>query len=164
MANPPVFPRVMPASELEPWDYGPQNLARTSAARPRGNLVASPGGGAIPEPEGPLGPGRWIALPHQYADPVTEIVVAVGTTAIKVIDRPNNFRNLLIIRNPNAAAILYARFDAEPTINSTLSILAGERICLDAVVPQGDLWILSDTAGMLVSVSYSTIDLPPKDY
>lgn len=165
MANRPIFPRVISASGLDPWDYGPQNLTRPVATPPRGNLIASTGGGVVPVPTGPIGPGRWNVLPHQYAYPTTNLSRIIGTTSEKVLDQPNNYRNLLIIRNPNAVAILYAQFGGEASaLESAIVIAPGIMVLLDSVVPQDDLWIVSDTASSRVNIAYANLDLPTKDY
>lgn len=171
----PRFPPVTPVQNLDPWDGG-QVLAR---GRPVGQLTTR--GATLPGLGGALSPGAipgtpvpggvassavggavtWVALAHQYAG-LINIVAPVGLVSAKIIDQPPSYRNFLLLRNPDAAAKLYIQFGSDATTNSSLCLLPGVMVLFDMVVPQDDLYCLSDTAGKVLSLSYSTIQLPER--
>lgn len=86
-------------------------------------------------------------------------LINVTTESQKVIDQPNTVRNLLIIRNTDAAAVVNVEFGAPATALSAIQLQPGETILFDAVVPQDDLYLIADVA-CVVSVMFSNIALP----
>lgn len=90
-----------------------------------------------------------------YASLVT-VSIPVGTTSIKFLDAPIGKRNLLGFRNASATQVLYIDFNAPATTGAWLAIQPGILVLFDTVVPQDDLYVISDTAGGTLAYAYST--------
>jgi hypothetical protein len=96
-----------------------------------------------------------VTAPHWYAE-LIESVAPVGVDSSIVIARPGNgVRNMLILRN-SGATNLFIAFGNNASVNSTLRVTANTMILMDAVVPQNDIYAISDAAGGQLSYSYST--------
>lgn len=166
MAGDPRFPPIQPGQDLTPWDAS-QMLARgrpvgTPVVRGPtlpgyGGALVAPGGGSSSSVGGII---TWVAMAHQYAKMINGVFPA-GLTSVKIIDEPTSYRNFLMFRNPDATAKLYIGFGQDASIaNSTLILNPGVMVLFDSVVPQDDLYVISDTAGKTVNVMYSTVALP----
>jgi hypothetical protein len=168
----PRFPPVRPASDLVPWDGGPQRLTRNPGAPGtlRAPLGPSPVGGGfagamVPGPGGFNGqpaPGQapiWTAEAHRYAR-ITNALIGVDTTSALVLTQPDTYRNFLAIRNPNAVAVLYISFGSAASTNSVFRIAPNIMLLFDSVVPQDDIYVLSDTAASQIAIAYSTVAIP----
>jgi hypothetical protein len=136
------------------------------------NLEPGPRGGAL-VPQGPLrspSGGRVDVavpaafrgfLPHQYAritDMPNQVLPASGSAALFLLE-PTTFRNLLAIRNTNASGgvNVLVGFGAAPSTGATIRIEPGQVLIWDAVVPQDDIWLMSDGAAGTVSLAFSTM-------
>lgn len=152
MANP-NFPPVEWLSRLEPWSSptfmpgAPHNLPK----RPEPGATTSENAGRYSE-------GETVAIRenYRYASLVTASA-AVGTTSFKFLDQPIGKRNFLGLRNASTGSqILYVEFNQNATTNAWLSISPGVLVLFDTVVPQDDLYIVSDTASAILAYAYST--------
>jgi len=167
MAGDPRFPPISPLSDLVPWDAA-QMLARgrpvgTPTSRGPtlpgvGGALVAPGGGASSSIGGVV---SWVAMAHSYAKAINGVFPA-GLSSVKIIDEAVSYRNFLMFRNPDATAKLYIGFGQDASANSTLILNPGVMVLFDTVVPQDDIYVISDTAGKSVCVHYSTITLPEK--
>ena len=92
---------------------------------------------------------------YQYASLVT-VSITVGTTSVKFLDAPIGKRNMLGFRNASATQVLYIDFNSQATTGSWLAIQPGILVLFDSVVPQDDLYVISDTAGGTLAYAYST--------
>jgi hypothetical protein len=158
VARDPRFPPVVPQSDLRPWEQ-PQTLitrqGRSAAPVVPGALpssLAGPGSGG-----GNAGSGltQWIAEAHRYAK-LINLNFAVGVTSVSIIDAPVTFRNFLAFRNTGTTN-LFISFGVAATQQSWLRLASNTIILFDAVVPQDDIFAISDAAGGALSVAYSTV-------
>lgn len=148
MPNPPVTP--LPT--LEPWGQ-PQTLTQsprfdTPQNGPvvgRGNF-AMPGANASP-----------IRDPHHYALLSGSASLPVGTSSILVLASPPTYRNLIVMRNVGATN-LYIDFGSDADPNRTpIRLVPNAMLFLDSVVPQDDVFCISDAAGGILGLSYSNV-------
>lgn len=89
-------------------------------------------------------------------------VFVYSPVSIKIVDQPagaNLFRQYLMIRNDDAADTLFVDFGQNASALSGVSLLPGEIIAYDAVVPQDDVYVFGAVGGN-VSVLYGNITIP----
>ena len=116
--------------------------------------VASSSAGAA----GLVAPGESINIreSYRYASLIT-VSLTVGTTSIKFLDQPIGKRNMLGFRNASTGAqVIYIEFNGTATTGSWLQINPGTTVLFDTVVPQDDLYVVSDLAGATLAYAYST--------
>lgn len=92
--------------------------------------------------------------PYRYASFVS-LNVVIGTSNIKFLDQPIGKRNFLGFRNASIQNI-YIDFGAQANQNSWLALVPGQIVIFDTVVPQDDLYCVSDGIGATLSYVYST--------
>jgi hypothetical protein len=93
---------------------------------------------------------------YRYASLIT-VSLTVGTTSIKFLDQPIGKRNMLGFRNASTGGqIIYIEFNGTATTGSWLQIQPGTTVLFDTVVPQDDLYVISDLAGGTLAYAYST--------
>lgn len=93
---------------------------------------------------------------YAYASLVS-VNVTVGTASFKFLDAPIGKRNMLGFRNASTGTqVLYIDFNANATTGSWLAIQPGVLVLFDTVVPQDDLYVVSDAAGGVLAYAYST--------
>lgn len=134
----------------EPWNY-PQSLPQL----PRGNVPSGVlGGQSLPGSGAGAMPVRD---PHHYATLAGSASLTVGTTSGLVLASPPTYRNLMIVRNAGATN-LYLDFGLDADINRTPLRLAPNSVLIfDVVVPQDDVFCVSDAAGGILALSYSNV-------
>lgn len=89
-------------------------------------------------------------------------VFVYSPVSAKIVDQPagaNLFRQYLMIRNDDAADTLFIDFGQNASALSGVSLLPGEIIAYDAVVPQDDVYVFGAVGGN-VSVLYGNITIP----
>lgn len=148
MANPPVIP--LPT--LEPWAQ-PQSLDQlprfdTPENGPligRGNF-AMPGANASP-----------VRDPHHYALLSGSASAVIDTTSVLILASPPTYRNLVIMRNIGTTN-LYIDFGIAADPNRTpIRLVPNAILIFDSVVPQDDVFCISDAAGGIIGLSYSNV-------
>jgi hypothetical protein len=92
---------------------------------------------------------------YRYASLIT-VSLTVGTTSIKFLDQPIGKRNFLGFRNASGSQNLYVEFNGIATTGSWMKLVPGQIVVFDTVVPQDDLYVVSDTAGGTFAYAYST--------
>ena len=93
---------------------------------------------------------------YRYSSLIT-VSLTVGTTSIKFLDQPIGKRNMLGFRNASTAAQnLYIEFNGVATTGAWLKLTPGTIVLFDSVVPQDDLYVISDAAGGTLAYAYST--------
>lgn len=93
---------------------------------------------------------------YRYASLIT-VSLPIGTTSVKFLDQPIGKRNMLGFRNASTGAqILYIEFNGQATTGSWLALSPGQIVLFDTVVPQDDLYCISDIAGGTLAYAYST--------
>lgn len=130
---------------------------------------------ALPSPSGmPNGPRRMrngrarsssagepiaeVFDPARFAELSGEISAPVGVTSALVLIGPASLRNMLGFRNASASAtaIVYVAFGGAATLNSWLYLAQNQMILFDAVVPQDDIYAISNEAGAKLTIVQST--------
>ena len=94
---------------------------------------------------------------NHYAVVISLAATLVNIGSVLFLYSPQGKRNFLAIRNTSATANIYLDFNKDATVNSVFKISPGGTILFDAVVPQDDLYMISDTAGATFSFNYSNI-------
>jgi len=147
---PPVFPPVRPIAALDAWGQPQVLTARPRTDTPQVQRFI----GQAPEPQQP--PAR-ITDPWHYATLNGSQSVTVGTTSVNVIAAPPNYRNLLIFRNVGLTN-LYIDFGSEANVNrSPILLIPSTVLLLDTVVPQDDVYCISDAAGGILGYTFSNL-------
>lgn len=97
-----------------------------------------------------------ITDPYRFASFV-DLSIITTTSSVKFLDQPIGKRNTLGFRNASTGVqIIYIGFGGNASLSSWLAITPGVIVLFDTVVPQDDLYVISDvTAGVLAYV-YST--------
>lgn len=175
----PRFPPVGPLWGRQGWPFAPtgQTLPAPGAFldTERARLIPSGGGGEVipqgelPRVRSPGGgvPPIWVALAHQYARNIIQLVVSVpngASTPAAVLESPTDYRNFLQMRNTSATANVFVAFGRFATQNDVLRLEPNVMVLYDMVVPQDDIYMLADDASATCTVEYSTIALPPMTY
>lgn len=94
--------------------------------------------------------------PYRYAS-FTDIAIPVGVVGFKFLDAPIGKRDFLGFRNASAGAQnIYISFGGAASTNSFLKLTPGQILVLDTVVPQDDLWCVSDAVAGILAYVYST--------
>lgn len=156
-ANSGVGQPVRLLSEREPWQ-SPQGLGPGSPhvlpaplMRP-GQRTFAP---AINAPYTPPGVAGGPAVPmddrYHYADMNGEQVVAVGLASLMVLASPAFRRNILAFRN-SGTTNLFLCFGNDASQSSVFRLAPNVMILFDTVVPQDDVFCISDAAGGQLSI------------
>jgi len=97
-----------------------------------------------------------ITDPYRFASFV-DLAIITTTTSVKFLDQPIGKRNTLGFRNASAGSqIIYIGFGGNATTSSWLEINPGVIVLFDTVVPQDDLYVISDVTAGVLSYVYST--------
>jgi hypothetical protein len=148
MANPPV----VPFPPLQPWGQ-PQTLEQwPRAAGPQASMVGRGGPSAMPTAQ-----AAPIRDPHHYALLNGSASFGVDTNSILILASPPTYRNFLVIRNIGATN-LYVDFGTNADANRTpIRLVTNAILIFDSVVPQDDIFCISDAVGGIVGLSYSNV-------
>jgi hypothetical protein len=144
-----TFPRVRPLATLKPWQ-APQSLEAISEDRKITPAIAS---GSIVQARD-AAPTRE---PHRYAQLNGSLVFQVTTTSQLVLPAPQNFRNLLMMRNVGAN-VLYIEFGREASTDATIQLQPNQILLFDTVVPQDDVSAIAGAGSSTLSLSFSNIN------
>ena len=146
------FPQVEWLSPLEAWSSptfisgAPHNLPKENAIANAQNTAQFADGGQTVN----------VRNIYQYAS-LQDVTLNVGTTSIKFLDAPIGKRNMLGFRNASLGTQnLYISFGAQATTSNWLKLAVGTIVLFDTVVPQDDLYVISDAANGILCYSYST--------
>lgn len=94
---------------------------------------------------------------HAYAN-LVQTAGAVGTTSRLIIPQSAARRNFLAVRNSSPAAeVIFVSFNVEATTNSWLRLSANQIALFDTVVPQDNVYVISDSATGVVSYAFSVL-------
>jgi len=94
---------------------------------------------------------------HAYAN-LVQTAGAIGTTSRLIIPQSAARRNFLAVRNASPAAeVIFVSFDVEATTNSWLRLAANQIALFDTVVPQDNVYVISDSATGVVSYAFSVL-------
>lgn len=150
MVNP-DFPPVQWLSQREPWQ-APQYMPHYPH-----NLPAKADAAVATTTNFP-GYASTVAItdPYRFSS-IVDLTIVTTTASVKFLDQPIGKRNTLGFRNASTSnQVIYIGFGGNATTGSWLQINPGTIVLFDTVVPQDDLYVISDvTAGVLAYV-YST--------
>jgi hypothetical protein len=146
MANE-LFPPVKLLSDLEPWSSptflppSPHNLPVETAG------VSSDVPGSVIN----------VAESYRYAS-IIDVQLQTSTTSVKFLDAPIGRRNLLGFRNVSSTSgeNIFIGFGRDATTRSWLRLTPGTIILFDTVVPQDDLYAISEAGTPVLAYIYST--------
>jgi hypothetical protein len=97
-----------------------------------------------------------ITDPYRFASFV-DLSIITTTTSVKFLDQPIGKRNTLGFRNASTTnQVIYIGFGGNATTSSWLQINVGTLVLFDTVVPQDDLYVISDVTGGVLNYVYST--------
>lgn len=100
------------------------------------------------------GPAAPVDDRYHYAELNGEQVIAVGVASVSVLLEPSYRRNLLWLRTSGATNIFIA-FGSIATTNSILRLASNDMALLDMVVPQDELFAISDAVGGQLTIAVS---------
>ena len=151
------FPPVGWLNRREPWSSPqyvpgyPHNLpAKADAGLPSG--VGSPTSTNFPGYSSTVN----ITDPYRFASFV-DLSIITTIFSVKFLDQPIGKRNTLGFRNASTAnQVIYIGFGGNATTGSWLQINPGTIVLFDTVVPQDDLYVISDVTGGVLAYVYST--------
>lgn len=94
---------------------------------------------------------------HPYAN-VAQSATAVGTVSKLIIPQSAARRNFLAVRNASPAAeVIFVSFDVAATSLSWLRLSANQIALFDTVVPQDNVYVVSDSASGIVAYAFSVL-------
>lgn len=94
---------------------------------------------------------------HAYAN-LVQTAGSIGTTSRLIIPQSAARRNFLAIRNSSPAAeVIFVSFNVEATTLSWLRLAANQIALFDTVVPQDNVYVISDSASGIVSYAFSVL-------
>jgi len=97
-----------------------------------------------------------ITDPYRFASFV-DLSIITTIISVKFLDQPIGKRNTLGFRNSSTASqVIYIGFGGNATTGSWLQINVGTLVLFDTVVPQDDLYVISDVTGGVLNYVYST--------
>ena len=144
-----TFPRVRPLATVRPWQ-APQSLDAVPEDRKIAPAIAS---GSIVQARDATATRE----PHRYAQINGSLVFQITTTSQLVLPAPQNYRNLLMMRNAGGNAMLI-EFGREATSNATILLQPNQVLLFDSVVPQDDVNAITTAATSTLSLSFSNIN------
>lgn len=141
-----LFPPVGYVSNLEPWS-SPTFIPPSPHNLPAEAAVTSDVESSVIN----------VAESYRYAS-IIDLVFTTSTTSVKFLDSPIGRRNLLGFRNNSGTAgeNIFIGFGRDATLNSWLRLTPGTIILFDTVVPQDDLYAISETGTPNLGYIYST--------
>ena len=143
------FPRVRPMGARTPWS-APQTIEAVPEVRTIRPAIAS---GAIVQAR----PAAAVREAHRYAQINGSVVFNITTTSALILPAPQNFRNLLMMRNAGASAVL-VEFGRDATPSATIELLPNQIILFDTVVPQDDVYAVCAVGSSTLSLSFSNLN------
>jgi hypothetical protein len=153
------FPPVGWLNKREPWT-NPQYIPGYPHNLPAKADAGMPSGPGTPSPTTTNFPGYSstvsITDPYRFSS-LVDLSIITTTTSVKFLDQPIGKRNTLGFRNASASSqIIYIGFGGNATTNSWLQINPNSVVLFDTVVPQDDLYVISNVTGGVLAYVYST--------
>lgn len=143
------FPPVRPLPTMRPWS-APQTVEAVPEVRTLRPAIAS---GAVVQAT----QSTAVREAHRYAQINGSVVFNITTTSQLVLAAPQNFRNMLIMRNVSGFPI-NIDFGRDADANAPLQIVAGAQLVLDTVVPQDDIFAVGIGGTAVLSVGFSNLN------
>lgn len=143
------FPPVRPLPTLDAWS-APQKLDAQPEQRRMAVAIAS---GAAAQARSATATREA----HRYAQINGSVIFQITTTPQLVLPAPQNFRNLLMMRN-TGANVLYIEFGRDASNLSTIQLQPNQIILFDTVVPQDDVSAVTGAGTAQLSLSFSNVN------
>lgn len=143
------FPPVRPLPTMQPWS-APQTIEAVPEVRTMRPAIAS---GAVVQ----ASQSAAVREAHRYAQINGSVVFGTTTESQLVLAAPQNYRNLLMMRNAGATAI-FIEFGRDASPDATIQLQPNQIILFDTVVPQDDVLAISPGGLSTLSVSFSNIN------
>lgn len=143
------FPRVRPLGARTPWS-APQTIEAVPEVRTIRPAIAS---GAIVQAR----PAAAVREAHRYAQINGSVVFNITTASQLILPAPQNFRNMLILRNV-AGNPINLDFGRDADANAPVQLVAGGILLFDTVVPQDDLYAVGIGGTATLSVGFSNLN------
>ena len=143
------FPPVRPLPGLTPWS-APQKLEAIPEIRRMAPAIAS---GAVVQAKD----ATPVREAHRYAQINGSVVFNVTAESQLTLASPQNFRNMLMLRNVSGGSI-YIDFGRDAATNAPLELVPGAIILFDTVVPQDDIYAIAPGGAAVLSVAFSNIN------
>jgi hypothetical protein len=149
MANP-DFPPVDWLNRREPW-RAPQYIP------PYPHNLPAKADAAVQTTTNFPGYSSTVAItdPYRFSS-IVDLSIITTTNSVKFLDQPIGKRNTLAFRNASVTQIIYIGFGGNATTSSWLQLTPGMIVLFDTVVPQDDLYVISDAASGVLAYAYST--------
>ena len=143
------FPRVRPLGNRTPWS-APQTIEAVPEVRTIRPAIAS---GAIVQAR----PAAAVREAHRYAQINGSVVFNITTASQLILPAPQNFRNMLILRNV-AGNPVNLDFGRDADANAPIQLVAGGILLFDTVVPQDDIYAIGIGGTATLSVGFSNLN------
>jgi hypothetical protein len=143
------FPPVRPLPTMQPWS-APQTIEAVPEVRTMRPAIAS---GAVVQ----ASDSAPVREAHRYAQINGSVVFTLNAISQNVLAAPQNFRNMLMMRNVSGGTI-YVDFGRDAAANSPLELVPGAIILFDTVVPQDDVNAIAPGGAASLSVAFSNIN------
>lgn len=143
------FPRVRPLGNRTPWS-APQTIEAVPEVRTIRPAIAS---GAIVQAR----PAAAVREAHRYAQINGSVVFNITTASQMILPAPQNFRNMLILRNV-AGNPINLDFGRDADANAPIQLVAGGILLFDTVVPQDDIYAVGIGGTATLSVGFSNLN------
>ena len=143
------FPRVRPLGARTPWS-APQTIEAVPEVRTIRPAIAS---GAIVQAR----PAAAVREAHRYAQLNGSVVFNITTQSQLILPSPQNFRNMLILRNV-AGNPVNLDFGRDADANAAIQLVAGGILLFDTVVPQDDIYAIGIGGTATLSVGFSNLN------
>jgi len=156
MVNP-DFPPVDWFNKRVPWT-SPQFIPGYPHNLPAKADAGLPSGQGAPTTTQFPGYSSTVSItdPYRFSS-LVDLSIITTTLSVKFLDQPIGKRNTLGFRNASTAnQVIYIGFGGNATTNSWLQINPGSIVLFDSVVPQDDLYVISDVTGGVLAYVYST--------
>ena len=144
-----MFPRVQPLPTLTPWS-APQSIEAVPEVRTLRPAIAS---GAVVQ----ASPAASVKEAHRYAQINGSVVFGITTASQLVLAAPQNFRNMLIMRNV-AGNPINIDFGRDADANAPIQLVAGAMLVFDTVVPQDDIFAVGIGGAATLSIGFSNLN------
>lgn len=144
-----AFPPVRPLGARTPWS-APQTIEAVPEVRTIRPAIAS---GAIVQARA----AAAVREAHRYAQLNGSVVFNITQVSQLILPAPQNFRNLLILRNVAGNAVCLD-FGRDADANAPIQLVAGGILLFDTVVPQDDIYAVGIGGTATLSVGFSNIN------
>jgi len=143
------FPPVRPMPTMQPWS-APQTIEAVPEVRTMRPAIAS---GAVVQASN----STAVREAHRYAQINGSVVFAITTASQLVLAAPQNYRNMLILRNVSGFPI-NIDFGRDADTNSPIQLVANGVLVFDTVVPQDDIFAIGIGGTATLSMGFSNLN------